>query len=132
MTCQEKKSLNEQSICCRTSGKSEDKSEDLRVEEDKSENLKGRQAQSNKMAEYPNGNRKSEDLRVEEDKSEDLRGRQAQSNKMAEYPNGYCKGQRTEFCGMTCQEKKSLNEQNMCYRTSGKSEDTCPGHNNNA
>ena len=53
MTCQEKKSLNEQSICRRTSGKSEDKSEDLR----------SRQVQSNKMAEYPNGNCKSEDLR---------------------------------------------------------------------
>ena len=35
-------------------------------------------------------------------------------------------------CGMTCQEKKSLNEQSVCCRTSGKSKDTCPGHNNNA
>ena len=47
---------------------------------------------------------------------------------MAEYLNENYKGQRTEHCGMTCQEVKALDEQNMRCNACGKQEDPCPGN----
>ena len=45
---------------------------------------------------------------------------------MAEYLN--CKGQRTKHCGMTCQEVRALDEQNMRYKACSEQEDSCPGN----
>ena len=62
----------------------------------------------------------------------EFNGRHQEHLKMAKCPVckyfiKNCKGQRTEHRGMTCQDGKSLDEQSMCCKASGKSEDSCLG-----